>query len=826
MASQIPLKLIDNGLGVGTLAEFAADDVIPSENLPAFEAPVAAGTALQYWRGDKSWQDFNSTVRAAQLSGVAFTANSSVAAADTLIVALGKLQTQLNNRVTLTGTAAAATKLATVRTINGVNFDGTANITIVDSSAIPLTQRGAPNGVATLDASGTVPSAQLPSYVDDVIEVNTFANLPATGETGKIYVTLDPYTSGGITSSQFRWGGSAYVPIISSPGTTDAVTEGSTNLYFTTNRVRQVLLAGLSTAVGGIIAATDTVMSALGKLQYQISNLTKANVGLVNVDNTADLDKPASNPTLAIINEVGSQNLIYNSAFRKHTDGLADGFLLESSAGGTGVVSIVPSFMSANELAQRIDATGLQVSSPYRSIMLAGARRAKVAEGRPFLASTYVRGTAGMGLRMYIRAINISGAVIQTYNSPMFTFTGDVQRGSLSVPAMPAGTVAADVFYRFHGMNGVTDGYMELARPQGEIGPLSGWTEDLIAISEDVAAKAAANNPVLTGTVFKADVASFQIGLAVAGNSGVELGSNLGSATTPFFDFHSGAAPVDYDARILASGGTGVSGNGALTFTAAAVYLNADLYVNRLNQDSKFSMASNVGYNRYTRYVTGSIARWDFGVSNAAESGSNAGSDLYAYSFNDAGAYMRTPWTVIRATGETRMTQGAMSGPFKLGQYTLATVPSSAAYNGYVIDITDLPGGPKQARSNGTAWVIQNVGMWTNLTMNAGAVASTTHPPQYRIVDDAVELRGKVTLTAALAANTAFGFTTLPVGYRPVGTTTDTEVVRIPVSSATALAANMQCQVNRLGACALVSGTALTASSITDISNVRFSTTA
>lgn len=38
---------------------------------------------------------------------------------------------------------------------------------------------------------GKVPNTQLPSYVDDVIEVANYAALPATGESGKIYVTID-----------------------------------------------------------------------------------------------------------------------------------------------------------------------------------------------------------------------------------------------------------------------------------------------------------------------------------------------------------------------------------------------------------------------------------------------------------------------------------------------------------------------------------------------------------------------------------------------------------------------------------------------------------
>lgn len=89
--------------------------------------------------------------------------------------------------------------------------------------------RGASNGVASLDSGGKVPSAQLPAYVDDVLEYANLAALPGSGTAGLIYVTLD-------TNKTYRWSGSAYTEISASPGTTDSLTEGSTNLYFTNTR--------------------------------------------------------------------------------------------------------------------------------------------------------------------------------------------------------------------------------------------------------------------------------------------------------------------------------------------------------------------------------------------------------------------------------------------------------------------------------------------------------------------------------------------------------------------------------------------------------------
>ena len=61
-----------------------------------------------------------------------------------------------------------------------------------------MDQKGKASGLATLGSDGKVPSDQLPSYVDDVIEVATEAARPEKGESGKIYITAD-------TNLIFRW---------------------------------------------------------------------------------------------------------------------------------------------------------------------------------------------------------------------------------------------------------------------------------------------------------------------------------------------------------------------------------------------------------------------------------------------------------------------------------------------------------------------------------------------------------------------------------------------------------------------------------------------
>lgn len=72
-----------------------------------------------------------------------------------------------------------------------------------------VTYAGKANGLASLNESGKIPEAQLPSYVDDVVEYDSLTAFPETGESGKIYIATD-------TNMTYRWSGSSYVAISSS----------------------------------------------------------------------------------------------------------------------------------------------------------------------------------------------------------------------------------------------------------------------------------------------------------------------------------------------------------------------------------------------------------------------------------------------------------------------------------------------------------------------------------------------------------------------------------------------------------------------------------
>ncbi|MFT4041508.1 MAG: tail fiber domain-containing protein, partial [Thermomicrobiales bacterium] len=68
------------------------------------------------------------------------------------------------------------------------------------------------------------------------------------------------------------------------------------------------------------------------------------------------------------------------------------------------------------------------------------------------------------------------------------------------------------------------------------------------------------------------------IGADFAGSAGLEIGRTDGVASTPYVDFHSGATAVDYDVRLLCSGGSGSSGGGALSIFSGGVAIYANLW--------------------------------------------------------------------------------------------------------------------------------------------------------------------------------------------------------------------------------------------------------
>lgn len=150
-----------------------------------------------------------------------------------------------------------------------------------DVGAIAATEKGANNGVAELDGNGKVPASQLPSYVDDVVDAYVVGSTPyaqdwlsaesggtaLTPEGSKIYLVV---SEGEYQNREYRWSGTQYAQI------SEGLALGETQ----------------DTAFRGDHGKTAYDHSQL--TSGNPHNVTATDVGLGNVNNTSDADKPVS----------------------------------------------------------------------------------------------------------------------------------------------------------------------------------------------------------------------------------------------------------------------------------------------------------------------------------------------------------------------------------------------------------------------------------------------------------------------------------------------------------------------------------------------------
>lgn len=91
--------------------------------------------------------------------------------------------------------------------------------------------------------------------------------------------------------------------------TTGQINESGSNKWYTSARVLAEVLTGLSLSTGGVISATDSILVALGKLQYQISNFSGGSGGFtwVNADQISGLtmDSPVQHKSLKFAKKDG-----------------------------------------------------------------------------------------------------------------------------------------------------------------------------------------------------------------------------------------------------------------------------------------------------------------------------------------------------------------------------------------------------------------------------------------------------------------------------------------------------------------------------------------
>lgn len=181
-----------------------------------------------------------------------------------------------------------------------------------------INSKGAPNGLASLNESGIIPSAQLPSYVDDVIEVDTFSNLPGTGESGKIYIVQD-------TNLTYRWSGTDYVEISKSL----ALGETSSTAYpgdkgkATTDKLNRIPDKLITDTVNVNQSTTEAVLNfttyrqeaqQVGRNTLTITSATISQAGLMSSSDKSKIDK-------IITNGNGTKYLSDNGTYKEVSGG-------------------------------------------------------------------------------------------------------------------------------------------------------------------------------------------------------------------------------------------------------------------------------------------------------------------------------------------------------------------------------------------------------------------------------------------------------------------------------------------------------------------------
>lgn len=192
-------------------------------------------------------------------TGITITDDTKLSKTDATSVYLSKTDAAktylgISAKASTAGAADTATKLATARTINGVSFDGSANITIhaVDSTArIATSLIGAANGVAPLGSDKKIPAQYIPGDIGQAVEgyysggkfyKEAAHTTEITGAENTLYLDI-----GGTDKDVYRWTGTAYVLLNDAVSTADkAVRDGDGNTI-TTTYVKVVSGKGLST---------------------------------------------------------------------------------------------------------------------------------------------------------------------------------------------------------------------------------------------------------------------------------------------------------------------------------------------------------------------------------------------------------------------------------------------------------------------------------------------------------------------------------------------------------------------------------------------------
>ena len=273
--------------------------------------------------------------------------------ADELITKL----TGLNDQNTIDAAIDSVKNTIDNYTINGHKINENPTLTkndvglgnVTNEAQIPLSQKGAVNGVATLTENGKVPASQLPAYVDDVLEGTLASTTEFTlneGQQGEVKQSGVVYIDT-TTNKSYRWSGSQYVMT----GSDLALGETSSTAYAgdkgkqVTDRVAEVYGAnstinGLSDitfdsddSVGQTLSADNALKTWDGSgtsHDIKIPYATTSKAGVMSADDKTKLNSIESGANKTIIDSElsnTSTNPLQNKVIKAALDKWDDAFV-------------------------------------------------------------------------------------------------------------------------------------------------------------------------------------------------------------------------------------------------------------------------------------------------------------------------------------------------------------------------------------------------------------------------------------------------------------------------------------------------------------------
>ncbi len=195
--------------------------------------------------------------------------------------------------------------------VTATNIGGAVTVTIPSPATITAKDEGS-TLTAALTSLDFVGAGVAATNTGGAVTVSiTSPTITAKDEGTNLTTALTSLDFVGTGVTATNTGGAVTITIAGNPANTDSLTEGSTNLYFTNARSIASPLAGFSNATSTAITSSDSIVVGIGKAQGQLTanlstltshtgntsnphSTTASQVGLGNVTNTSDANKPVS----------------------------------------------------------------------------------------------------------------------------------------------------------------------------------------------------------------------------------------------------------------------------------------------------------------------------------------------------------------------------------------------------------------------------------------------------------------------------------------------------------------------------------------------------